>query len=424
LYPSKIITYREIFELHMDVDELVGSAEGTIWGTVLRSDRDGYVPPGIAEWPPGPPPIAYFEEGEQPHFMGIGLDCAMKVKAEEGAEVESLSRVPISKKQRGIKQDGQIGYVPADEAYQNIIFITNNRLLILIGKEDGYLDVEFPYADDDVTALSITDDSLMNQTTSQMEADGLVYDLSVQVHRKERDQAYQYIHEQTSLAVPELETQTTGVVDSEETETTQTANTDLNSLISLTPEGFETYVADVWRARGYSCTLTKGSGDAGVDVIANRDGKRELLQAKRYSEQNVGINTVQRTAGLLVDSEFDASEVAIVTTSSFTDDAENRARRIEDLVLVDGKELLTLGNNAGVSITDSKGEPIYSQEAATDDVLALLKPGEPLTTGEIVEELNAPPNLVVGKLKQLHDANRVQAKQVSQDQVIWFKNHS
>jgi hypothetical protein len=202
------------------------------------------------------------------------------------------------------------------------------------------------------------------------------------------------------------------------------ANTDLNSLISLTPEGFETYVADVWRARGYSCTLTKGSGDAGVDVIANRDGKRELLQAKRYSEQNVGINTVQRTAGLLVDSEFDASEVAIVTTSSFTDDAENRARRIEDLVLVDGKELLTLGNNAGVSITDSKGEPIYSQEAATDDVLALLKPGEPLTTGEIVEELNAPPNLVVGKLKQLHDANRVQAKQVSQDQVIWFKNHS
>ena len=408
----------------MDVDELVGSAQGTVWGTALRSDRDGYVPPGVTEWPPGKPPVEYFDETEQPHFMGIGLDRAMKVKVGTGVETNSLSRTPIDEKRQRIMQDGQTGHIYAEESYPNIIFVTNNRLLILVGKNSGYLDIEFRYDDDDVTALSISKGSLMSHTTSEIEADGIVYDLSVQVHRKERGQAYQYLHEQTPLIVPKLEAETAATEDSEEKGCSETADVTLTNLISLTPEGFEAYVADVWQERGYSCELTKGSGDAGIDVVAKKTGKRELIQAKRYSEQSVGIDTVQRTAGLLVDNEFDASKVIIVTTSDFTADAERRAQQIDDLDLIDGRELVELGSNAGIDITDSEGEQIYPRETEIEDILALLNPGEPLTTEEIISELNATPKSVVGLLEELHDEEKIRVKKINEKQVIWFKKSS
>src|SRR5437868_13060831 len=46
---------------------------------------------------------------------------------------------------------------------------------------------------------------------------------------------------------------------------------------------FEHYVARLLEHQGFRTTVTKGSGDLGVDIIAHRDGQSYCVQCKRYN---------------------------------------------------------------------------------------------------------------------------------------------
>lgn len=399
----------------MSVEDIVESARGTIWSTALRGDRDGYVPPGVVKWPSGQPPIEYLEEGEQPQFMGVSAGRALKVRADDDVELDASSRAPLDKVQQGVMYNGQAGYLSADESYSNILFLTDRRILLIVGKDTESTAIEFRYDDDDVLGFTLD---------GAVYADGLQYGIRVRIHQQERPQSYNYLHKETPLSIPEAETETeteTETTSSEKSDNTVQSSVEIADLISLTPEGFEEYIADIWRAQGYSCKLTKGSGDGGIDIIATQTNDRVLIQAKRYTQQNVGIKTVQRTAGLLVDDEFDASAVKIITASGFTNDARQRAQHISNLELITGSELVSLANETGVEVKNDNGDSAYTQEATTEQVLTTLVPGEPLTTAEVVDELDAPPHSVVGQLKSLLDECKIQAKQVSEDQIIWYK---
>lgn len=110
-----------------------------------------------------------------------------------------------------------------------------------------------------------------------------------------------------------------------------------------TPEEFEVLISDLWREGGFEAQTTRFSRDFNIDVIVNRaDGGINLIQAKQHGPDNrVGVKTVQRTAGLIV--EFDAEEVYVVTSSSFTRDALESASRMEDQVtLINGERLCEL----------------------------------------------------------------------------------
>ena len=114
-------------------------------------------------------------------------------------------------------------------------------------------------------------------------------------------------------------------------------------LLACSPREFEVLVADLWRANGTDARTTKYVQDYNVDVVVSKAGGGvELVQAKRYAPGNtVGVETVQRTAGLIV--EFDADAVYVVTSSSFTTSAvESAGRMEEDITLVDGERLCEL----------------------------------------------------------------------------------
>lgn len=113
-------------------------------------------------------------------------------------------------------------------------------------------------------------------------------------------------------------------------------------LLNCSHREFEVLVADLWREGGFNARATKYVQDYNIDVIAESDGTRELVQAKQYKRDNkVGVSTVQRTAGLLV--EFDADSVAVVTSSSFTENARESVERMDEQVrLVDGEQLCDL----------------------------------------------------------------------------------
>jgi hypothetical protein len=210
-----------------------------------------------------------------------------------------------------------------------------------------------------------------------------------------------------------------GEVNAASNATNESAAVALEELTALTPRGFEEYVADVWRAQGYTCCLTKQSGDNGVDVIAEKGDERLLIQAKRYSDQDVGIEIVQRMAGLLVDDEFNPSKVMVVTTSGFTQDAERCASRITGLELVDGPELVALGVDVDVGTSD--GERRYETALTADQVLSVVEGREPKTTTEIARALDEDQRSVMTQLESLAGDEKIRVKEVGEGHFIWYR---
>jgi restriction system protein len=68
--------------------------------------------------------------------------------------------------------------------------------------------------------------------------------------------------------------------------------------------------------------LTKGSGDQGADVIAERDGKRMVVQCKFHSKP-IGNKAVQEVVAA---KQFVGAEIAVVCSNqSFTPSARHLA---------------------------------------------------------------------------------------------------
>ena len=94
---------------------------------------------------------------------------------------------------------------------------------------------------------------------------------------------------------------------------------------------FEKWVAEALIGFGWQAKVTSGSGDQGIDVIAEKDGKKLGIQCKLYSSA-IGNKAVQEAhAGK---SYYDADAVAVLSNASYTSSAKDLAR-------VTGVELLS-----------------------------------------------------------------------------------
>lgn len=67
----------------------------------------------------------------------------------------------------------------------------------------------------------------------------------------------------------------------------------MRAIDAMSGTEFEDYVAARLRRAGWRVTFTSASGDYGVDVIAQRDGKSVAIQCKRHSKP-VGVAAVQQ----------------------------------------------------------------------------------------------------------------------------------
>jgi HJR/Mrr/RecB family endonuclease len=99
------------------------------------------------------------------------------------------------------------------------------------------------------------------------------------------------------------------------------ANTD---VAGLSGEEFETYIARILTKLGYDVSGTRATGDQGADLVAQRDGLKIIIQAKRY-DGPVGNNAVQEVIGAL--SFYGGDEGWVVTNSTFTPSARALAQK-------------------------------------------------------------------------------------------------
>lgn len=93
---------------------------------------------------------------------------------------------------------------------------------------------------------------------------------------------------------------------------------------------FEYYCADLLRRAGFlEVEVTRGSGDYGVDILAERDGVTYAVQCKRY-DGPVGVKAVQEAyAGR---DYYDRMVGAVMTNQYFTRPAVEVARKLKILL--------------------------------------------------------------------------------------------
>lgn len=133
----------------------------------------------------------------------------------------------------------------------------------------------------------------------------------------------------------------------------------LARLRSSPPQFFERVVLDVLKALGYGAgsggtsQVVGGAGDGGIDGVIEEDRlglDRIYVQAKRYGDTAVGAPVIQNFIDAL--RMHGATKGVLITTSTFTRQAQEAARTIPSLriVLVDGDRLadLMIRHNVGV----------------------------------------------------------------------------
>lgn len=102
------------------------------------------------------------------------------------------------------------------------------------------------------------------------------------------------------------------------------------SVENLNPYEFEHYCAESLKELGFEARATKGSGDQGVDVIAEKKGFKVAIQCKLYSNP-VGNKAVQE---VIAGKQFYNADIgAVVTNASFTPSAKQLASTCDILLL-------------------------------------------------------------------------------------------
>lgn len=120
---------------------------------------------------------------------------------------------------------------------------------------------------------------------------------------------------------------------------------------SMSPVGFEEFVAGVWSTQGFTTTMRQQSRDRGIDFEARKDGTYTAVQVKRNNEQNkVGSQEIRNYATLYQQNE-EVDDVVIVTSGEFTKPAKKLAGDL-DVTIVDGTQLAELAHEHGVPIAN------------------------------------------------------------------------
>lgn len=103
---------------------------------------------------------------------------------------------------------------------------------------------------------------------------------------------------------------------------------------------YELYCLKILKNNGWDATLTKGSGDQGVDIVASKNGNKVVFQCKKYSSA-VGNKAVQEvSAGK---NHYSANHAIVVTNNKFTESAYKLAST-NRVILLHHTDLLNLDN--------------------------------------------------------------------------------
>jgi len=134
------------------------------------------------------------------------------------------------------------------------------------------------------------------------------------------------------------------------------ADLKLAQLSTLTPEGFEEFVAEVFEAMGYEVERVGGTGDEGADLKVMKAGLLGIVQCKYHSRGVVGSPELQKFLGTVHHTR--SHKGFFVTTRTFTLAAEKFVAP-HPIELIDGPRLVELVQDAMGPGAKREAEPVW-----------------------------------------------------------------
>lgn len=111
----------------------------------------------------------------------------------------------------------------------------------------------------------------------------------------------------------------------------------MNQIYEMSAFQFEDFMAYIFEKKGYSVQKTSRTNDGGRDAIMKLNGKKYLLECKRYAAENSsGRPDIQKFHSAIISDKAEGG--FFVTTGKFTDNAVNYASD-KNLTLIDRSEL-------------------------------------------------------------------------------------
>jgi len=103
-----------------------------------------------------------------------------------------------------------------------------------------------------------------------------------------------------------------------------------SDIDTMNGHDFEYFCANLLKKRGFiDVTVTKGSGDYGIDILAEKEGVTYAVQCKAYAEP-VGVKAVQEAfAGK---EYYDRMVGVVMTNQYFTKPAVEAAKKLKILL--------------------------------------------------------------------------------------------
>jgi len=135
---------------------------------------------------------------------------------------------------------------------------------------------------------------------------------------------------------------------------------------------FEHYLGVLFKNHGYLVKVTQAAGDYGADLVISKDGKKIVVQAKRYSK-NVSLKAVQEAAASI--AYYGATAAWVVTNSEFTEAAINLARS-NNVRLLGRRELVEMISMISPTTVPDPKKVIAEVAATKEDTC--VKCGSPM----------------------------------------------
>lgn len=112
---------------------------------------------------------------------------------------------------------------------------------------------------------------------------------------------------------------------------------DINSIRNMTWQQFELLTGEMFRRNGFKVEENGGGGpDGGIDLFIYKDGKKHVVQCKRWKSTQVSVSPVRELFGVMTAERTDGA--VFVTSGKYTQDARDFAEN-KPIWLIDGEEL-------------------------------------------------------------------------------------
>jgi len=156
----------------------------------------------------------------------------------------------------------------------------------------------------------------------------------------------------------------------------------LDVTVSTTPLEYETACAAQLSRAGWSTRVTKASGDQGIDVVAEHEGQKLVLQCKLYSKP-VGNAAVQE---IIAGRQFERAQfAAVVSNASFTVSARQLASA-SDVHLLHQSELTNFHERLGITTLIASQAVSVQPESTGSQATHLIEQSNQRPLNEIIQQ--------------------------------------